>query len=160
MSGAQDSPGIRFPPPLLFLAFVVLGFALDRGLAWRLTAPSGAGAATREILGVALLSLGLLLDLAALIGFLRARTNPLPFRPARAVVAEGPYRFSRNPMYLGMILTVASLGALLNVGWFLVAAPAALVTVDRWVVPREEAYLERRFGEAYLGYKRRVRRWI
>lgn len=160
MSGAPDSAGIRFPPPFLFVGFVALAFALDRGVAWRLTGPASPAATIRELLGTGVLLLGLLLDFSALFGFLRAGTNPLPFRPSSAFVAKGPYRISRNPMYLGMTLTTASLGLVLDIGWLLVAALAAFAAVDRWVVPREEAYLERRFGADYLDYKRRVRRWI
>jgi protein-S-isoprenylcysteine O-methyltransferase Ste14 len=63
-------------------------------------------------------------------------------------------------MYLGMALTVAGLGLLTDVGWLLVSALAAALIVDRAVIPREEAYLERRFGAAYDDYRRRVRRWL
>lgn len=160
MSGAPDSPGIRFPPPLLFVGCVAAGFALDAQLGWRLTGASGPGATARELLGAALLGLGLLLDFAALALFLRARTNPLPFRPATTVVSGGPYRFTRNPMYLGMTLTCAGFGLLVDVGWVVLAALVAALATDRWIVPREESYLERRFGDAYRDYQRRVRRWL
>lgn len=160
MSGTSDSPGIRFPPPFLFVGLVAAAFAADAVAIWKLTPPSGPLALARDVAGALVLGLGLILDLFALVGFLRARTNPLPFRPASAVVSRGPYRLTRNPMYLGMVLTVCGLGLLVNSGWLPVAALAGGFVVDRWVIPREEAYLERRFGDAYLEYKRRVRRWL
>jgi protein-S-isoprenylcysteine O-methyltransferase Ste14 len=159
VSRADDSPRILVPPPLIYVSLAAAGFALDVALPWRL---SGGGAAGRwlEIAGSVVLAAGIALDLVALALFLRARTSPIPYRPASAIVAAGPYRFTRNPMYLGMALTVAGLGLLTDVGWLLVSALAAALIVDRAVIPREEAYLERRFGAAYDDYRRRVRRWL
>jgi len=109
---------------------------------------------------VVLLAVGLLLDVASLLQFLRSRTNALPFRPASAFVVRWPYVWTRNPMYLGM--TAVTLGLALVTGrlWWLVSAALAAFAIDRFVIPREEAYLERRFGAAYGDYRSRVRRWL
>jgi protein-S-isoprenylcysteine O-methyltransferase Ste14 len=159
VSRADDSPRVLVPPPLIFVSLAAAGFALDLAVPWRLAAGGAAGRGV-EIAGVIVLAAGLALDLVSLALFLRAQTSPIPFRPARAIVAAGPYRFTRNPMYLGMTLTVAGLGLVADVGWLLVSALAAALVVDRAVIPREEAYLERRFGAAWLDYRRRVRRWL
>jgi protein-S-isoprenylcysteine O-methyltransferase Ste14 len=159
VSRADDSPRILVPPPLIYVSLAAAGFALDLTLPWRL-AGGGAPGRALEIAGAIVLGAGIALDLASLALFLRARTSPIPFRPASTIVAAGPYRFTRNPMYLGMALTVAGLGLLTDVGWLLASALAAALIVDRAVIPREEAYLERRFGAAYDEYRRRVRRWL
>jgi len=158
-SPAHDSPGVLFPPPLLYVLLVAAGWAIDRRAPWRL--PEIEGVITpAELLGAILLAVGLTLDLLSLAQFLRSRTNALPFRPASAFVVGWPYGWTRNPMYLGM--TSVTLGVALLTGrlWWLVSAAVAALAIDRFVIPREEAYLERRFGAAYLDYKRRVRRWF
>jgi len=160
VSAPGDSPRILFPPPFLFVGLAAVAFLVDGEAPWRLTPASGIWATGREVVGLLVLCTGLLLDFSALAGFLRAGTNPLPFRPASTIVARGPYRFTRNPMYLGMAMSVTGLGLVVDSGWLLVAALTGAIVADRWFVPREEAYLERRFGSAYLDYKRRVRRWL
>lgn len=159
MSRAGDSPRVLFPPPLVYLGLAAAGFALDLAVPWRLAAGAVAQRVV-EVAGGVVLAAGIALDLVSLALFLRAHTSPIPFRPASAIVATGPYRFTRNPMYLGMALTVAGIGLVTNVGWLLASALVAALVIDRAVIPREEAYLRRRFGAAYDDYRRRVRRWL
>jgi protein-S-isoprenylcysteine O-methyltransferase Ste14 len=87
-------------------------------------------------------------------------TNIRPDRPALTIVRHGPYRFTRNPMYLSLCLLQLALGFVLD-GWMplLCAIPLALI-LHYGVILREEAYLERKFGKSYLDLKRQVRRWI
>jgi len=155
---ADDSPRVLFPPPFVYVGAVAAGWAIDRIAPWRIA--GGGPASAAEIAGVALLAVGLTLDLTSLVRFLRARTTALPFRPATAFVVRWPYGWTRNPMYLG--LTTVTLGLALVTGrlWWVVSAVLGALAIDRFVVPREEAYLERRFGVDYLDYKRRVRRWL
>ncbi len=155
----EDSPGIRVLPPLVYLgAFGLAGLA-DRLRPWPLAA-SWVALERLRWLGAALLAAGVALDLWSLGHFIGAKTSALPFRPARAFVARGPYRVTRNPMYLGMTLTLLAVGLLLGRTWIALAALAGALAMDRYAIPREERYLERRFGAAYLDYKRRVRRWL
>ena len=109
-------------------------------------------------IGIALVGAGLIA--AALLQFRKAGNDPEPWKPDAAFVAQGLYRFSRNPMYLGMALlhlgialALDSLGALLT--W-----PVASVLIDRLVIAREERHLARRFGPEYQEYRRNVRRWL
>lgn len=155
-----DSPRIYVPPPFLFVGVALLAFVAERTWHWPFPGPGPIADLLREVAGVALLGAGLLLDLVALLLFWRSRTSALPFRPAAAMVSGGPYRFTRNPMYLGLTLTTVGLGALLDVVWLAFAGVVAAVLVDRFVIPREERYLERRFGAEYHELKRRVRRWL
>lgn len=158
-SDPDDSPGVLFPPPFLYVLLVAAGWAADRRLPWRVPATEGV-LSPAELLGLLLLAGGLVLDVASLVQFLRSRTNALPFRPASAFVARWPYVWTRNPMYLGMTAVTAGLALVTGRLWWLASAILAWGVIDRFVVPREEAYLERRFGAGYLDYKRRVRRWI
>ena len=113
---------------------------------------------------IALISMSVVLliclDLWALGLFTRHRTSALPFRPASAFVVRGPYRFTRNPMYAGLVLQLAGIGLALGRTWILLAAGLAILVLDRHAIAREERYLERRFGATYLAYKSRVRRWL
>ena len=114
----------------------------------------------RPWLGGALVALGLLTELWALVLFRRARTAALPIRPTSAIIEAGPYRYSRNPIYVGMFVIVAGAAIGLDSVWQF-AALVALYVMLRWgVVAREEAYLARKFGASYLDYARRVRRWL
>jgi protein-S-isoprenylcysteine O-methyltransferase Ste14 len=90
----------------------------------------------------------------------RAGTNVDPYRPATAVVTGGPYRFTRNPMYAGFTLMYLAISALANALVPVLLLPAVQQLMRRGVIEREERYLERKFGDEYLQYKGRVRRWI
>lgn len=151
----QDSPGVLLPPPFIYVAGFLLGLALER---W--VEPPALPAALRlPIAALALVGAAALAGVAMAL-FLRRRTSPIPHRPATLLVADGPYRFSRNPMYLGMGLLYAGIAL-----WFdqllpLAFLPVVLLIIDRWVIRREEAYLLRRFGDEYRRYQTSVRRWI
>ncbi len=90
----------------------------------------------------------------------RDDTSVNPYTPTRTITARGPYRLTRNPIYLGDVIVYAGIAILIDTLWALPLLLLAIATVQRGVILREERYLERRFGEAYLQYKRRVRRWI
>lgn len=151
-------PGVFFPPPLLFLTGLAISWLLDRQLAFWIDG-AGAGRAQTTI-GTLLILSGFALMASGIVTFARARTAIYPNQPARQLVTSGPYRFTRNPMYLG--LTVAYLGAacVLNSAWVIVLLPLVLIALYVLVVRREERYLYAAFGDAYKSYRRRVRRWI
>ena len=97
---------------------------------------------------------------SAMILFFRARTSPLPIKPTTAIVETGPYRFTRNPMYLGLGLLYLGITLWVDTLWPLLCLPLVIFLVQRFVIEREERYLEAKFGEGYHAYKARVRRWI
>lgn len=150
-----DNPKVRFPPPIIVLAGLAIGLALDG----RLAKPE-MNHLLLVLAGANLAVTGLLSGIAALGLFRRVGTNPEPWKPSSALVTDGIYRFTRNPMYLGMLLLYA--GIALAAGGALTAAAwvAVFVILNVYVIGREEAYLERRFGHAYAAYRRRVRRWL
>jgi protein-S-isoprenylcysteine O-methyltransferase Ste14 len=104
--------------------------------------------------------LGAVLMISALRAFSRAGTPVDPYEPARALATDGPYRFTRNPIYLGFALVYLGFAIVLNALWAVALLPVVVVVVDRGVIAREERYLERRFGEDYRAYKAHVRRWV
>ena len=153
-SGA-DTPGVIAPPPLIYLGGLGAGFALNAvvggtPLPSRVARPVGA----------ALIVAGAGLMGTFVQAFRRARTPVDPYSPSEAIVTDGPYRRTRNPGYLGMALAYAGIAIVSNAPWALVPLPVTIAVIDRGVIAREERYLERKFGERYTDYKRRVRRWI
>lgn len=149
----RDSAGVIAPPPLIFLGGLALGIALDVVLGG--SVPDGLWP-----LGVVVILAGVTLQGTFIAAFRRARTNIRPDRPTNTIVTTGPYRFTRNPAYIGMTLIFAGIAVVADTPWALVMLVPTLVVVDRGVIAREERYLEQKFGEAYLDYKSRVRRWL
>ena len=149
----HDSPR-AFPPPLIYGGCFLLGLGLER--LWPL---GELPEAVRHWGGGALVLVSLALAAGLLWGFRRQPASLSTRRPARALLTEGAFALSRNPGYLSMTLLCAGLGLWLGSPWTAgMALPAAVLT-DRFVIRREEAYLERRFGEDYRRYRARVRRW-
>ncbi len=154
------NPGVRFPPPSLFLLGVGLAWLLETRVT-RIKLVNGEGAVKiLEGAGVALLIAGLVVLFWGMLTFARAKTAILPMRPASALVNHGPYRFTRNPMYTGMGLAYIGGAIGMNWGWALILFPFVLALLYRFVISREEAYLSAAFGTDYDDYRRRVRRWI
>ena len=143
------------PPPLPCLLGIVLGLICDWLWPWPL-APSEyllpVGVVLVGLVGVCMVTLAR--------AFSRHKTSANPYKDATAVVDTGPFRFSRNPGYLTLAMLQAALGVLLNNVWVLLLIVPAFIVIHHVVVLGEEAYLEATFGDAYLDYKSRVRRWI
>lgn len=143
------------PAPLIFVAVLVVGVWL--GLAFPV---SFLPRVVTLIAGVTCFLLPFGLGFAALGAMRRARTSVIPYRPTTALLTEGPYRLSRNPMYLAMAVQYVGLALLFDSIWAIALLPLVLVVVYVTVIKREERYLEQRFGEDYRAYKAKVRRWI
>ncbi len=148
-------PGVFIPPPVFYLLGIVAGVALQR--AWPLPRPPLAVAGP---LGWACVAGWALVALPAVIAFVRARTAILPIHPSSVLVTGGPYRFTRNPMYVGLALLQAAMGLLWRQSWVLIMLVPVLLMSERFVIVAEERYLLVRFGEEYGAYCARVRRWL
>lgn len=145
----------RSPPLLLVLILAISMLVLDRALPlFRLIHPPVVN------FGFVPIGLGVFLILMAAGLFKWRKTTINPFGEPAVVVREGIYRFSRNPMYLGMLLVLIGFGVWLGNVLALLLAPVFVWIMRRWYIVREEQLLETRFGERYLAYRRQVRRWI
>ena len=111
-------------------------------------------------MGGLLVTIGLAINVSAWIAFHRARTPVLPTRPTTAIVIRGPYRFTRNPLYLSLAIIHAGAALLLGYLWPLLFLPLAAALISRLVIAREEVYLEGKFGAEYARYRDSVRRWL
>jgi len=153
----QDHPNINryVHPPIIALFYMLIAYLLG----WLVQIPFEAPGPIR-IAGFALACIGFLFGVGAFVEFSRARTTVDPHGSVTQVVTTGIYRFTRNPIYMGLLLII--IGLPLNSGfyWGILLAPFFIVTMNRLVIEKEEAYLEKKFGETYTGYKSRVRRWL
>jgi protein-S-isoprenylcysteine O-methyltransferase Ste14 len=152
---AGDISGVIAPPPLIFLAGLAVGFGLQA-----LLPDTSLPGAVRWVLGAVLLLAGLALLFSFERAFHLKGTAANPWRPTTAIATDGPYRLTRNPAYVGMALVYIGIALLADALWVLLPLPLVLLIIDRGVIAREERYLERKFGQEYLDYKRRVRRWV
>ena len=149
--------GVIARPPLLFLAALLIGFVLDHLLP--LTFPVPRTDLHRIIAGFLVL-IGIAVFAAGIRNFANAATPVQGTKPARTLVTTGIHGWSRNPIYLGMFLLYGGIGVAVRSPSILVLALPLAITIRYGVVAREEAYLQRRFGDAYRDYKARVRRWL
>jgi len=160
MTTPQSNPGVRFPPPFLFVGTAVIAWLLEMRVA-RLRLVGGAELIWRlEIFGAVLLLAGFTLIAWALYTFASARTAILPMRPATRIVHWGPYAFTRNPMYTGMSIMYLGGALVLNWGWAVILLPVVMLTTYFLVMKREEQYLMSAFPDEYRDYKKKVRRWL
>jgi protein-S-isoprenylcysteine O-methyltransferase Ste14 len=150
-----DSPHVKLPPPLVYAVPLIGGILLSRW--WPLTDWSDR---TTQWAGAVLILLGLAFGLWARMIFLVRKTSVVPTRPASVLVADGPFRLSRHPMYVGFAAVYVGVALVFHSLWSLLFLPMVLIVVHKAAIEREEAYLERRFGGEYLEYKERVRGWF
>jgi protein-S-isoprenylcysteine O-methyltransferase Ste14 len=147
---------VKLPPPVWTAVYLLFA----AGVSWLLGAPKLAGLHVVP-LGIALAAIAWIPSLWAFMLFRHESTEINPLSPTnRKLVARGPYRFTRNPMYLGLV--ILSSGIAVWVGsWPFFLAPIAVFATANWVhIPFEEAKMRRQFGEEYDSYVRRVRRWL
>ncbi len=151
----NDSPGVIAKPPLIYLGFFLLGLGLDR--LWPVAVLPEAA---QYALGGTLVGLGVLVAIAAIRRFKAAGTSFRTHEPATAILSDGLYGVSRNPIYLGLTAIYLGVGVLADAGWVAVLLGPLLLVMHFGIIAREERYLERKFGDEYLRYKTKVRRWI
>jgi protein-S-isoprenylcysteine O-methyltransferase Ste14 len=156
---ARDVAGVIAPPPLLFALFLAIGLLLDWLLPGRLW-PIALAWPWRLAAGLVPILAGALLAIAAERRFRAVGTDVRPWRPSTALASGGPYRFTRNPMYLGLLLLLAGIAIAADGPWLMAQLLPLWLLLHFGVVRREEAYLEEKFGEPYRDYCRRVRRWL
>ena len=151
----HDNSGIKFPPPLIYVLGLLAGWWLERAHPLpSLPKNISLGA------GIVLIVAGLAVARAGARAVWKANSSIIPIRPTTAIVSDGPYALTRNPMYLGMVFIYIGVAFLMHSAWALILLPLVIVAMNWLVIAKEEKYLAGKFGESYLAYKNRVRRWI
>lgn len=155
----DDVAGVIAPPPLIYFGFLAFGLGLS--YFWPVTI-FGMGIPTVGRLGIggALIGIGAVIGIVGLFAFRKARTNVRPDRETTALITQGIYRYSRNPLYLSAAVVYAGIAFASNSMWALGSLIPALVVIRCGVIAREEIYLEGKFGEAYQLFKETVPRWL
>ncbi len=151
----KDRPGVVAPPPLIYVAVYALGYLIQGRNP--LLIPEHI---FLEILGWVSVGSSLVLAISGMIMMKRARTHIDVYKPSTAIVSEGPFRFTRNPLYLSLTLMYIGVATLKAMFWPLIVLPIAILIMQFGVIRREERYLTAKFGEEYLNYRGRVRRWL
>ena len=155
-SDAHLGPGVKVPPPIIYLAALFLGLGLD--YLWP-TAPLLS--LWGYVIGSILMIANIPIMPPVLARFKKSKNPFLNFRkPTMVLITDGPYKYSRNPSYISLTLLYLGLGFAFNNGWVLGLSLPVLLIMDLLVVRREERHLEAKFGEEYLQYKSVVRRWL
>jgi len=154
----QGGARVRMPPPLVFVLAIGVGVALRYLLP---PPPPLPGPRVGQfVVGALAIVTALALGFSAIRQFTATGQDPAPWKPSPELLLRGPYRFTRNPMYVSMMLVQAGVGLLLGNLWVLMLAPFALAVVHYTAVLPEEAYLDEKFGEPYRAFKKQVRRYL
>jgi protein-S-isoprenylcysteine O-methyltransferase Ste14 len=156
MNDTPETAQVLIRPPLAWALAVIAGLVLD----WLAPLPFLPEDWPAGLVGAVVFVLALVLAIWAIDTMTRAGTNVPTNRPTTAIVESGPYRFTRNPIYMGMFGGLIGLGIAFDNPWLLLLMALFALVIRYGVVAREEAYLERTFGDAYREYRRRVRRWL
>jgi len=153
--GDTKGTGVSYPPPLITLAVVGLAYGLD----WMLPLPiSESGQLLNFGIGVLIFALAIIANAA--ISFYRAKTHIEPWKPTTSIIYRGVFSISRNPIYLAFCISCIGLGLILNSWWILLSFMPLMGLLYVLVIRLEEAYLTDKFGDKYVQYQQRVRRWL
>lgn len=151
----NDNPDVKFPPPLMVLGWWLVGYFIHLNVPVEIVSKEVSlwGWLVCWLVGFCLLS-------CCIAKFKKAKTRVEPWRETTTIISTGIYAFSRNPIYLGFL--IVSVGGALGVNslWILLSVIPSILTLQRYVIFREEQYLERKFGTEYTSYKQNVRRWL
>ena len=158
MAEDRDSPDIIALPPVIALAALVISVALEWILPLGILPPALSPATS--VIGLAVAAGAFAFALSGMWAFRRAGTNVEPYKPALVLVEDGPYRFTRNPMYLGLITLLPGIGLIASLDWSIPMMLPLWLVLHHGVVLREEAYLTAKFGDPYRDYLGRSRRWL
>ena len=157
MESDNDSkgPGVRIPPPIIAFSVIGLAYGLEQLLPLPITESS-------QILyfGILVLSISIIIIAIAAFSFYRAKTHIEPWKPTTSIISQGIFSLSRNPIYLAFCLSCPGFGLIFNSWWLVLSCIPLMGLLYFLVIRLEEAYLSHKFGEEYLQYMRRVRRWL
>jgi len=151
----RDHASVKIHPPILLLLHIFAAFLLNRLLPLPFAFPK-----ILVWVGYVIILVGIGLGAGAAGRILQGHTTLDPHGSVTEIVTGGPYRFSRNPIYLGFVLLLIGFPFIFRSYWGLIVSPVLIVSLYQFVIKHEEAYLEKKFGDAYTGYRSRVGRWL
>src|SRR5215831_19181883 len=154
-NGTPDTAQVLVLPPLVYGGAFVMGLLLHLVFPIHILPPTLARG-----IGVVCVLVSLPLAFTTLRVLSRAHTPVDPMKPTTVLVTEGPFRYSRNPIYVALTLLYLGVAFLVNAWWILLLVVPVLVVIRYGVIAREEVYLTRKFGDAYRQYTAQVRRWF
>lgn len=149
---------LRIPVPWVFVSTYLLGVGLEAG--WPIQTGPAVSANLVSLCGAVVFSVGAVFAGWGLVTFRKAHTTTVPGRRSAQLVTWGPYRFSRNPMYVGLVIAYLGESMILRQVWPVVVLPLTVAYANWVVIPLEQRKLEEAFGEEYTRYQARVRRWL
>ena len=155
----SDRAAVRFPPPLVGVLIILVGYGLERVIPL-VAAPTVSSVVRYGVGGFIVATSVAVLGVWPTVLFQRSGQDPKPWTATPEILIEGPYSFTRNPMYLMMVLVCVGFGIILASAWVLLLSPLCGVIVYLIAIRHEEVYLEQKFGDGYRRYKQQVRRWI
>lgn len=155
LGGDRKGAAVKFPPPAIFASCILVGMGLQYLWPVHLGVPESA-----QIFGYLLVSFGIVIAVLVATSFRRVGTAIEPWKPTTSIVTTGFYAWSRNPIYLGFCLINPGIGIASNNFWIFISFVPAAFVLYHVAIAKEEAYLEEKFGDEYIAYRRRVRRWI
>lgn len=153
----KNHPGVYVPPPLIYAIVFLFSLLVQR---WIPLNTSFFKTQTAMIIGLTLLAIGLVFNIPAIVQFVKTKNTIVTAKPATSLQTSGIYRFTRNPMYVSLLLFYTGIAFFIGNWWTVLLLPLLVLVITFYVIRREENYLERSFGDGYIEYKRRVRRWI
>jgi protein-S-isoprenylcysteine O-methyltransferase Ste14 len=152
----KDSPGVKFPSPLYYILAFIASIYLQKYIPIDISIFQNP---VVKIAGIILLLISLVYLIPSIVQFARSKNTLVTILPATSLQTTGIYRFTRNPMYLGLVIAYAGIVCLFG-NWWGIALLVLLIILQNWIIKREERYLEREFGQQYIDYKNKVRRWV
>jgi protein-S-isoprenylcysteine O-methyltransferase Ste14 len=152
-----DSAQVKTIPPLIPAIFIFIAWALDKYI-YDLPIPLAVD--VQIIIAYIIMPIAAILFAFSLFFFITNKQNPDPHTPTNSLYTGGIFRVTRNPIYLGFLLAQTVVAIKLNNFYIILSLPITIILLNKWVIEPEENYLEKLFGQTYLDYKQKVRRWL
>jgi protein-S-isoprenylcysteine O-methyltransferase Ste14 len=153
----QDSAQVKTIPPLIPAIFILIAWTLDKYI---YDLPIPLAVQVQIILAYIIMPIALVLFAFSLYFFITYKQNPDPHTPTKSLYTGGIFKITRNPIYLGFLFAQSVVAIKLNNFYIILSLPFTIILLNKWIVEPEESYLEKLFGEEYLDYKKKVRRWL
>jgi len=153
----KDSAQVKTIPPLIPAIFIVMAWALNKYI-YEMPIPLAVN--VQLIIAYVIMPIAVVLFSFSLYFFITQKQNPDPHTPTNALYTRGIFRVTRNPIYLGFLLAQTVVAIKLNNFYIILSLPLTIILLNKWIIEPEESYLEKVFGQEYLDYKQKVRRWL